>query len=398
MKHHKKPKPKTLTATGVVRDMASDGRGIIAGENRKITFVPGVWVGEEICYKMTGKKSNVSFGEVIEVLQPSPHRIQAPCSYHGSDNKTCGGCPWMYVDYQEQLRAKQNRVENSISRLSPKTKVKPIIGSNKVLGYRNRAQFKSNGKEIGFVASGTNQLIPIEQCLVLEDINNQTLNCLRQKLPNPDWQPKKKDRKSPQWATLDIDVDTPPEQVSINQRLPFRQANEAQNQQMKAWLKTKLKEISPSGKIIEFFCGSGNFTEVLASNCSNNIIAVEVIEEAVCTLRSKNWPNVDVEIFNLFDRKGFESFCQKHQDAELLFLDPPRDGLQIKDGLFTKKSRLKDILYISCDLATLTRDINFFIVHGFVLEDVQPIDLFPQTPHIEIMVHLHLMKKNKKQR
>ena len=73
-------------------------------------------------------------------------------------------------------------------------------------------------------------------------------------------------------------------------------------------------------------------------------------------------------------------------------LDPPRDGLKIKGKLFDKKRGIKTVLYISCDLATLTRDVKFMQEQGFKIKEVQPVDMFPQTPHIEVLVHLQRTK------
>lgn len=374
---------------GKVRDMSSDGRGVIALPDGKIAFVSGVWVGEHVRFKTTGSKGRVVFATLLELIEASPYRITAACPYHGDGDQQCGGCPWMFVEYEEQLRVKMQRVEQGISRLSASCDIKAILGADKTLAYRNRAQFKTNGREIGFVASGTNKLVPIDQCLVLEDKNNRTLHALRASLPNSEWIPKKR---TP-WVTLDVDIDTSAEAVSVNQRLPFRQANDRQNVRMREWLSSTLMHLSFSGKILELFCGAGNFTQILAAQNAVDIVAVEASEDSIMELNAQAWPNVSAEVQNLYNPQVFKQFCAQHQDAELLFLDPPRDGLQATEGLITKKSRLSEIIYISCDLATLLRDLKFFIEHGFVLQQVQPIDLFPQTPHIEVMVHLSRKKR-----
>lgn len=279
---------------------------------------------------------------------------------------------------------KQQRVSNAFSKYAANEKIKPILVSERALGYRNRAQLKTDGKRLGFVANDQISIVDVDTCLVLETELQSLLGELRDSLPNPSWAPRKKGR----WTTVDIDFDAEDQRVSVNQRLPFRQVNSLQNKAMQAWLKNKLAALPKSGKLVELFCGSGNLTQLISAVGFEQIVAVEVVAEALSVLDELALPGVLTERRNLFDENEFAAFWHAHRDAETLVLDPPRDGLKIRTGLVSKKSKLKQIIYISCDLATLVRDVHYFCQQGFNVTEVQPLDMFPQTPHVEVMACL----------
>lgn len=370
--------------TAQVKDLASDGRGVLEHPGGRTVFVPGVWVEEEVEVKVTGQKGRVAFAELVQVIQPSVHRLDSPCPHHGIKTGDCGGCPWLFVDYQAQLLQKQSRVEKSFLRLNVADVIKPIIASPKSLGYRNRAQFKTDGNQLGFMAAQTNQLVNIDDCIILSDKNRDSFKQLKKSLPNKDWAPRKKNT----FTTLDIDETLNASEVSVNQRLPFMQANTDQNSAMKNWLSQHFKKVPEGADVLELFCGAGNFTEVLAGANVGTITAVEGSEASLAQLNEKALPKVNALLKNLFDESEFNQTLFQAKDASVLVLDPPRDGLKQVGNLFAKKSKIKHVFYISCDLATLTRDLALFTENKFKIKEVQPIDQFPNTPHIECLVYL----------
>src|SRR5690606_21615756 len=163
-----------------------------------------------------------------------------------------------------------------------------------------------------------------------------------------------------EWTTLDIDESVSAENVSVNKRLPFQQANRVQNEAMRRWLAAHLELLPREAAVLELFAGSGNFTEIIADTGFSSVTAVEVVSEAIAALAQKNLPGVNPITCDLFDERSFTDLMHRHRDVEILVLDPPRDGLKRRSGLFERKSRLKEILYISCDLATLCRDLRDF--------------------------------------
>lgn len=378
-------KGETFVAT--VRDVASDGRGILSHPNGLTVFVPGVWLDEEIRVRFTGLQNRIGLGECLELIQPSPHRVTPICPHQGFSNSDCGGCPWQFIDYTEQLKAKQARLEAAFERLNINN-IKSILPCLKSAAYRNRAQFKTDGNVIGYMSANSNNIAPIQQCPILDSKNQQTLNDLLSHLPNKQWQVRTRPRRGkPQWTTLNIDNTIEADTVVVNKRLSFQQSNTEQNSKMQAWLRNHLNN-NPTGDVLELFCGSGNFTEVIAESATRNIFAVEGDQQAIEQLNKKQLPNVEAACFNLFEENVFADIYRKTRPFSTLVLDPPRDGLKNKNQLLSKNSRFENIYYISCNLATLIRDMQFFIDNNYSVEDVQGIDLSPHTPHLEIMVFM----------
>ncbi|MFV8818432.1 class I SAM-dependent RNA methyltransferase [Haliea sp. E17] len=375
------------TFEGSVRDIASDGRAVVPHPDGPVVFVPGLWLEERALIRVTGARGRAWQGEIVELLDASPARRPPPCRHHGFATPSdpapaCGACPWMFVNYPAQLACKQSRVEQAFERLGTAGCVAPIWATPETLGYRNRAQLKSDGKALGFVAAGSRRIAPVEDCPVLSAHNRQLLQQLRAQLPNPAWRP----RRGGEWTTLDIDEEVQLESVSVNARRPFRQANDAQNQRMRDWLAALASDFAGQ-EVLELYCGTGNFTQVLSA-AGARVLALEGDDAAVDMLQQRNLPGVSARRVNLFAENAFEQLSPSVGSFEALVLDPPRDGLKVTRGLLPKKSRLHTVAYISCDLATLVRDVAYFQQHGFDVVSVQPLDQFPHTPHIECLVHL----------
>jgi len=204
---------KGATFTALVRDLASDGRGILSHPDGLTVFVPGVWLGEECRVRFLGLQNRIGLAELVEVITPSPHRLTPLCPHHGFQAGKCGGCPWQFMDYHEQLRVKQERVEKAFARLNF-TKVKPIWPSEQSFGFRNRAQLKTDGDSIGYLSANSNELAAIQQCPILTPANQQLLTELLNQLPNDKWRVRARPRKGPvQWTSLNFDDDCTLEQI-----------------------------------------------------------------------------------------------------------------------------------------------------------------------------------------
>ncbi len=370
--------------TARVRALSSEGSGIVEHASGQVFFVPGVWLGELGEFRITGFKKRFGFAVLDTLLEPAPERVAPPCPYHGFAAGDCGGCPWQFVAYPAQLAAKEARVRQALARLVAAERIRPIRGSPRQLGFRNRAQLKTDGKRIGFVSPGSRQLAPVEDCLILSDHNRGSLRALAATLPNPSFRPPR----GQDWTTLDIDDGIGPDEVAINRRRPFRQGNDPQNAWMKAWLGERLAALDAASPVLELFAGSGNFTEVIAARGFDRVLAVEGSGEAVAQLAARNLPGVATLVANLFSDEGLDRARRGLADAEVLVLDPPREGLRNIAALLGKKHRLRELFYVSCDLATFTRDLGVLVDAGFAVVEVQPLDLFPQGPHVELLAHL----------
>ena len=382
---------------GVVRDLASDGRGIVLHPSGLTVFVGGVWPGEEGLFRIIRSKNRWAEGDLLELTQASPQRVTPFCTHHGFADGQCGACPWQFIAYNAQLRAKQQRVTNELGKISACV-VNDIIPSPVQQEYRVRAQLKTDGNQIGFVSANSNSLAPVKDCAVLSPTNRSTLKTLLQQLPQSQWRPQHKNR----WITLDIDEDTGANAVSVNKRLPFQQSHQQQNLRMQQWLAQQseliIKQHGCIDNALELFCGSGNFTRTLSDTKIVQIVAVDVAQEAIDTLNQRQLPGVTALARDLFADGALEKLLREQplllQAYSLLVLDPPREGCKNIADLFQGKKRFESILYISCDLATFCRDVTVCQQRGYQLQEVQPIDTAPHTPHIELLARLDYDEKH----
>ncbi len=367
--------------TAIVRDLGADGSGIVEHPGGQVFFVAGVWPGETARFKVTGFKQRFGFARLLELLEPSPARLPPRCAHHGTGDYDCGGCPWQFISYEEQLAAKEQRVHQALARLQLAADPMPIWGSADIFGYRNRAQLKTDGKNLGYVAAGSRQLAPIADCPILTPANRATLQELLQSLPDNALRPRRKQ----DWITLDIDEEITAAEVVPNHRRPFRQGNTAQNLRMREWLQARLAGLDTSRTVLELFSGSGNFTEILAAAGFARILAVEGVEDSVQQLAARKLPGVEARRYNLFAESDCGRLQEQAREASVLVLDPPRDGFKLAGLLLTRKHRFEDVFYVSCDPATFARDLGIFIGAGFQAAEIQPLDLFPHTPHVELL-------------
>ncbi len=369
---------------GTVRDVSAAGSGVVEHPNGRIFFIPGVWPGEQGRFRVTGLKGRSGQARLVQLIEASPHRITPDCPHHGVGAGDCGGCPWQFVDYSTQCAVKEARVSAAMQPLDASDAVQALWPSPQHYGYRNRAQFKTDGQQLGYVAAGSNTLVPINDCPILTAPNRDTLQALLRRLPEPAWKPPRKQL----WTSLDIDEQLSAANVVPNQRRPFRQGNTAQNQRMQEWLSTALQPLDRNEPVMELFCGDGNFTAVMAQLGFSRISAVDSAEDAIATLAARNLPGVTAIAHNLYAEQALDRLRIPLKQTTVLVLDPPRDGLRHIDSLLRYGRRLRHIFYISCDLATFTRDTSRFLAAGFSVNTLQPLDQFPHTPHIELLAHL----------
>ena len=366
----------------IVRALSHKGHGVVDHPDGRVFFLKGTWPGDTVSWCVAAQAKSYDYAELVSIDTPAPERVEVACPHRGDTEKTCGGCPWMMVSYEAQLKAKEQRVSFLLDKNGIEVRTRhSLIPSPDVFGYRNRAQFKTDGTRLGYVSEGTNQLAPIEDCLILNDSMRALLKDMRQTLPNPQWAPSG----DFPWSYLDVDDHQTLSQVVVNRRRPFRQGNEAQNLNMKRWILETLKDARPDWPVMEAFCGSGNFTEALSSAGFTNILAAEVRGSAIQQLTAKNLPGVRIMEIDMTEKGVWQQLARRQPHAKILLVDPPREGIEKRRGLYKYLDNLEMILYISCEPTTWARDVKDFQQNGWRVESVTPLDLFPHTPHVELM-------------
>lgn len=368
---------------GQVRDVSSEGHGVVDHPRGKVFFVRGTWPGDRGRFVIESESKKYGTARLKELLEPSPHRRQVLCEHLGFEDGQCGGCPWMIASDEEQNRIKQKRVEFLIARnqlADESFRVSPLWASPQTLGYRNRAQFKTDGTKLGYVSPESKTLVDIKDCLILSEKNRQTLRTLRQQLPKESWKPSGKYL----WNFLDIDEEIRAETIEANRRRPFRQGNSLQNERMQNWVQQKIQNIERNS-MIELFAGSGNFTKIFVESEFKKIHCAEVNAIAVENLRQKKWPNVEGFVIDLFRPAQWKVFPPEIRESRFLFLDPPREGFQGLERFVEGLPNLEKIIYVSCEPFEWANNIRPLVKRGWALSEVQPIDQFPHTPHIELL-------------
>lgn len=383
-----KQPPKTLHAAdsstefkASVRALSHKGHGVVTHPDGRVFFVKGTWPGEEGTFRAGAQAKSYENAELISLAVSAPERVTPACVHID----TCGGCPWMMVTAEAQVKAKEQRVTFLLDKNGIHVNERrPLLSSPEFFGYRNRAQFKTDGERLGYVSEGTNDLAPIEDCLILNPSMREMLQGLRSQLPKKEWRPV---GRFP-WSFLDVDDQQKLADVVPNQRRPFRQGNSAQNQNMKNWIVETLKDVPRDYPVVEAFCGSGNFTEALAAVGFKHILAAEVRGSAIEELTAKNLPGVQIMEINMNDKKVWPQIAQKQPKARVLLVDPPREGLEERMGIFKTMPQLEKIIYISCEPTTWARDMKDFQLNGWKVAHLTPLDMFPHTPHVELLTLL----------
>jgi 23S rRNA (uracil1939-C5)-methyltransferase len=136
---------------------------------------------------------------------------------------------------------------------------------------------------------------------------------------------------------------------------------------------------------VEAFCGSGNFTESLSRAGFSNILAAEVRGSAIEELTAKKLPGVRILEIDMNENRVWKQLAREQVNAKVLLVDPPREGIEKRRGMFTDLPKLEVLLYISCEPATWARDVKDFQQNGWKVQHLTPIDLFPHTPHVELL-------------
>lgn len=374
---------------GTVRDISLNGLGVVDHPHtQKVYFARGAWPGDLAQFLCEKNQEEYTEVKLIELVEKSPHRQNPPCPHQGYQLGECGGCPWMIAEYSSQLKYKvkillHNMKRHGLIQNMEDPRVLPAIPSSHSLGYRNRAQFKTNGEVIGFISAKSRQIAPIQDCLVLTSKNRETLRELLQQLPQKAWKP----NPGYPWSYLEIDESIKTSEVLPNKRRPFQQANSEQNAKIKTWLKDKMQDLPREYQVLELFCGDGNITEILDGLGFKKIIAAECVEIAIESLNKKKLSQVQAISLDLY-RPSAWNILKKHIPfPEVIVLDPPRAGFE-KIRQFLRVIRgTQYIYYISCDVTSFCEDARSLEKAGYKLLEVQPIDQFPQTSHIELLAY-----------
>ena len=419
-------------------DISVDGFGI-AKYNGLVIFVKGMIPGELADIKIISEKKNYSIGIIDKLIEKSKYRIESECPI----SYKCGGCDFRYIDYKYQLELKHNLLLNTFKDYI----VSSIIADDDPIYYRNKVQVPIRDGKIGFYRKFSNDIVEFDDCLIESKQANQIIKDLKRLLieRNIDKYFRHIIIKHAQgtdeimlgFVINDFSIDLSDVVKDITNRYSniksvilnlndkdtnvilgdkekvlfgndyindiydgikvklslksFYQVN--YNQMLKLYsLIYKLSNVSCNDNVLDLFCGIGTISLYLA-RYAKHVTGVEIVKQAIDNAKENaminNLTNVD---FILADaNKNMDSYLN---DKDIVVVDPPRKGIS-KDLIQSIiNSNINKIVYVSCNPATLARDLELFRNY-YNIGDIYPIDMFPFTTHVESVV---LMSRVERQR
>jgi 23S rRNA (uracil1939-C5)-methyltransferase len=395
----------------------------------KAVMVPKTAPGDLVAARIVESKARYAIGEALRVIEPSPLRQLPPCPFVNE----CGGCPWQHIRYDAQLKAKQQNVENALTRIGRLEgfELRPIIPSSREYHYRRRIRLqRDERKRLGFFRASSHDLIEIASCLIADEKLNGLIEPLRQwgrelatsleyveiatgdearqivafgkgtqefisrdnaicerlitenagisglVLYGPNW------RKTWNQAAISAIVE---HGISMEVDADvFTQINAEGNRKILDEL-LAAGEFQSQDRVLELYCGAGNFTLSMAKRVSE-VVAVEgsrlAIQNGKLNAQRNGLENVRWVCSAV--PAALSRLKQRREKFARLVLDPPRAGAKGLEAELASFGAEK-ILYLSCDPATLARDLGALGNHGYKLRMVQAIDLFPHSFHVETL-------------
>jgi len=438
-----------------IEDMGTDGAGIGKMDGFAL-FIKDAIIGDLVEAKVMKMKKNYGYARLMKVLEPSPDRVEAVCPAA----RQCGGCQLQVMDYQAQLRYKENKVRNNLKRIGgfPDVELEPIVGMEVPLYYRNKAQFPigkdKNGRIIaGFYAGRTHSIIANRKCFLGARVNEPILDRVIAYMESEHVEPYDEmtgrglvrhvlirygfttheimvclvvnGRKLPGVERLVKSLTEMEGMTSITLNVNQERTNVILGKEIVSlWGKDYIEDyigkikyqISPLsfyqvnpvqteklyGKALEYagltgaeivwdlYCGIGTISLFLAQK-AKWVYGVEIVPDAIRDARNNAKIN-GIRNVEFFVGKAEEVLPEKAAEdgirADVIVVDPPRKGCEESLLKTIVEMGAGTVVYVSCDSATLARDLRYLCDRGYELVRGQVVDQFGMTVHVESIVLL----------
>lgn len=433
----------------VIGGYSAEGLGI-ARIGGQVVFVHRGIRGEECDILIMKVLRHAAYGKVVKTEDPSPHRREPDCPYYGK----CGGCDFRHMDYEEELQAKRQRVQDALQRIGGSdVSVKTIHGAAATERYRNKVQFPVRGGSIGFYRSRTHEVVDVEDCLLQpEDAKSirqtvreymtafqvssyddrsgrgllrhlyirtnqagESLVCLLvngEELPHEEKLVSMLRAATPRLRGVVLGVNRKKNNVILGESYrtlwgkeyltetlcghrfrisvpSFFQINRVQTEVLyqKA---LEFAGLTGTETVVDLYCGIGTISLTMAEK-AGRVIGVEVVPEAVTDAR-ENARQSGLASKTRFECGDASSLAEQLKDEgirpDVVTVDPPRKGLAADVVVTIAEMAPRRVVYVSCDPATLGRDVKRFAELGYRAKRAEAVDLFPRTAHIESVVLL----------
>ena len=431
-------------------DIGQGGVGIGKYEGFTV-FVEGGLIQDKVKVRINKSKKNYAVGDIVEIIEKSPFRVDRICS---DDLKDCGGCQIQELDYNKQLELKTNEVKQVISRIGKleNVEIHETIGMQSPCRYRNKAQFpiqNINGSTaIGFYKKKSHDVIPTDMCVIQHDINDKIIKIIKTyiqaynvsiynetthtgvlrhlvtkvgfttnevmvvlvangtNLPHLNELASVLKENILGFKTLVLNVNKAKTNVILGKEnkviygngkindyigdlvfeispLSFFQVNPIQTEVLynKALEYAELKE---NDTVFDIYCGIGSISLFLAQKATK-VYGIEIVEDAIkdakINAKLNNLNNVEFYVGKA--EEVVPKMYSEGKTANVVVVDPPRKGCDEK-VLDTIVSMKPDrVVYVSCNPSTLARDLAYLDERGYKCVEIQPVDMFPHTMHVE---------------
>ena len=364
-----------------IEDVAFGGEGV--GRHQGcVVFTPFVDIGEEVEVEIVEVKSSYARAVPIAIKQPSVHRVQPVCPYFGS----CGGCQYQHLKYERQLELKHKQVRDLLMKIGKLSdvQVRPVLPSPEQFGYRIkimvRARYDRDAQKwrIGFLHLDNRTVVDLEECKLARPEINSQLAELRSgpppkrngvkfvlRIPPPGWEVPPDSFFQNNLAALPLLIDTV----------------------------RKFHGVAGTRYLIDVYCGVGLFGIELASQLES-FLGIEIDRRAIAAaIKNAAARNVVNGTFIAGPAEALlQEYISKYTPRETtVIVDPPRVGCLPGTLQAIRDAKPTQVIYVSCNPSTLARDLTMLCQDGlYRVECVQPIDMFPQTKHIETVSDLRL--------
>jgi 23S rRNA (uracil1939-C5)-methyltransferase len=425
----------------VVESLAQGGRGIARREDGFVVFVAGGLPGDRVRARVSKSKRGYAEAATVELLEPSPERVADTCAHEG---EPCPGAPWQGLPYDRQLEQKAAQVDEALRRLGGLDGFEsaPIVPAVARWRYRNKLEYSFGDRDgeavLGFHRRGSwREVVDVDDCHLASEANNAARNAIRdwaraEGLPPYDAEDERgvlrnlvvregvrTGQVQTRLVTTGAEFPRPPvdlhtvidgpaggtdgptgvlgeehlEEEVCGLRLRISHAAFFQtNTEMAERLYGIAREyagLTGSERVFDLYCGIGTIGVTLAGD-AGEVWGVETVPEAIADAeRNAKRNNIANARFVAADaRLGIRPLLEQAGKPDVVVVDPPRAGLSKKVVRRVIECEAPRIVYVSCNPTTLAPNAAQLAEAGYVLRRVTPVDMFPQTPHVECVALL----------
>ncbi len=389
-----------------IESIAFGGDGVARHDNY-VLFVPDVIPGEKIRLSITVSKRSYGRGVPVHVLEPSPDRTNPRCDVYG----LCGGCQYQHVAYERALKFKEQQLREVMLRiggLSVEDLCSPIRPAPEAYGYRNvislRVRAADDGWQAGYAARDNTTFVPVSHCPIASKAINDSLADIAAAIKgfgHPD-NIKSLTIKNAGARTLVCPVYHKPFRFRTNERLAYRykhldfcygsgsffQINHAMVPVLIDLVSEGLAP-EPGETLLDLYAGVGLFSLALAERY-HGVVGIEAGEEAVACFQTNIGENKfrNITVVRGTVEANLDAARREIEGrAVSVIVDPPREGMKEDVVRFLNEAPIRNLVYVSCDPSTLARDVRL-LAEAYRLRKITPLDMFPQTKHIETVAVL----------